>query len=147
MDVNSLVEDVLSLMSYAVTKNGIHLRKELGLNMQRVMMDQHKIGQVVMNMLLNAVQAVKGEGEVIVRTYADNNWCCIAVSDNGSGIPPQIMPRIFDPFFTTKDVGKGTGLGLAVSLGIVEKHSGKIDVKSEEGKGTTFTIRLPLKEA
>src|SRR3990170_927525 len=93
VDVNNLVEDVLSLMSYAVTKNGIHLRKELGLNMQRVMMDQHKIGQVVMNMLLNAVQAVKGEGEVIVRTYADNNWCCIAVSDNGSGIPPQIMPR------------------------------------------------------
>ena len=62
VDVNNLVEDVLSLMSYAVTKNGIHLRKELGLNMQRVMMDQHKIGQVVMNMLLNAVQAVKGEG-------------------------------------------------------------------------------------
>ncbi len=147
VDVNNLVEDVLSLMSYAVTKNGIHLRKELGLNMQRVMMDQHKIGQVVMNMLLNAVQAVKGEGEVTVRTYADKNWCCIAVSDNGLGIPPQIMPRIFDPFFTTKDVGKGTGLGLAVSLGIVEKHSGKIDVKSEEGKGTTFTIRLPLKEA
>ncbi len=145
VDVNSLVEDVLSLMSYAVTKNGIHLSKELDLNLSRVMLDQHKIGQVVMNMLLNAVQAVKGEGEVVVRTYADNGWCCIAISDNGSGIPLHILPRIFDPFFTTKDVGKGTGLGLAVSLGIVEKHSGKIDVKSEEGKGTTFTIKLPMK--
>lgn len=144
-DINILVEDVLSLMSYAVTKTGIHLRKELDSNLPKVMLDQHKIGQVVMNMLLNALQAVKEEGEIHVKTYSDNGWCCIAVSDNGGGIPPHIMPRIFDPFFTTKDVGKGTGLGLAVSLGIVEKHSGKIDVKSEEGMGATFTIKLPIK--
>ena len=147
VDINSLVEDVLSLMSYAVTKNGVHLRKELGSSLPTVMLDQHKIGQVVMNMLLNAVQAVKDEGEVTVKTYSENGWCCIAVSDNGGGIPPHILPRIFDPFFTTKDVGKGTGLGLAVSLGIVKKHSGKIDVKSEDGKGATFTIKLPFKAA
>ena len=145
VDINTLVEDVLSLMSYAVTNNGVHLRKELDSSLPKVMIDQHKIGQVFMNMLLNAIQAVKSEGEVVVRTYSEHEWCCIAVSDNGGGIPPNILPRIFDPFFTTKDVGKGTGLGLAVSLGIVEKHSGKIDVKSEEGKGATFTIKLPMK--
>ncbi len=145
VDINKLVEDVLSLMSYAVTKNDIHLRKELDPAIPKIMLDQHKIGQVFMNMMLNAVQAVKDEGEVAVKTYSDKNWCCIAVADNGGGIPPHILPRIFDPFFTTKDVGKGTGLGLSVSLGIVEKHAGKIDVKSEEGKGTTFTIRLPMK--
>ena len=147
VDINSLVEDVLSLMSYAVRQNNVLLRKEFDSSLPKVMIDQHKIGQVVMNMLLNAVQAVKDDGEVVVRTFSEQNWCCIAVSDNGGGIPSYILPRIFDPFFTTKDVGKGTGLGLAVSLGIVEKHSGKIDVKSEEGKGATFTIKLPMKIA
>ncbi|MBI5746505.1 MAG: PAS domain S-box protein [Nitrospirae bacterium] len=147
IDVNNLVEDVLSLMSYAITKNVIRLKKELDLKLPKVMLDQHKIGQVVMNMLLNAVQAVKGEGEIKVSTFNEDGWCCIAITDNGTGIPPHIMSKIFDPFFTTKDVGKGTGLGLAVSLGIVEKHSGRIDVKSEEGKGSSFTIKLPLKAA
>jgi signal transduction histidine kinase len=110
-----------------------------------MMVDQHKMSQVVMNILLNAVQAIKGKGQIRVKTFQENGWCCIEVMDNGNGIPPDMLPRIFDPFFTTKDVGKGTGLGLAVSLGIVEMHSGRIDVKSELGKGTTFTVKLPVK--
>ncbi len=144
VDINSLLEEVLSLMSYAISKNGITLRKDLDSGLPRLMLDHHKMGQVVMNILLNAVQAIKGSGILTVRTFEEDGWCCIDIKDNGAGIPPHILPRIFDPFFTTKDVGKGTGLGLAVSLGIVEKHAGRIDVKSTEGKGTTFTIRLPL---
>jgi signal transduction histidine kinase len=108
------------------------------------MLDHHKMGQVVMNILLNAIQAIKGRGVLTVRTFGEDGWCCIDITDNGAGIPPHILSKIFDPFFTTKDVGKGTGLGLAVSLGIVEKHAGRIDVKTMEGRGTTFTIRLPL---
>ncbi|MCC6544004.1 MAG: PAS domain S-box protein [Nitrospirae bacterium] len=146
VDINGLVDDVMSLMSYAVIQRNIRLRKEFDSSLPKMMIDQHKIGQVVMNMLLNAVQAVKDEGEVVVRTFSEQNWCCITVSDNGGGIPSYILPRIFDPFFTTKDVGKGTGLGLAVSLGIVEKHSGRIEVRSEEGKGAVFTIKLPMKQ-
>lgn len=144
VDINSLLEEVLSLMSYAISKNGITLRKDMETGLPRLMLDHHKMGQVVMNILLNAVQAIKGSGILTVRTFEEDGWCCIDITDNGAGIPLHILPRIFDPFFTTKDVGKGTGLGLAVSLGIVEKHAGKIDVKSIEGKGTTFTIRLPL---
>jgi len=144
VDINTLVEDVLSLMSYAFAKNGIVLRKDLDQALPRIMLDPHKIGQVVMNILMNAVHAVGEKGEIRVRTFLEESWCCIDVTDNGVGIPSHILPKIFDPFFTTKDVGKGTGLGLAVSLGIVEKHSGKIDVKSQEGKGATFIIKLPL---
>lgn len=144
VDINNLVEEVLSLMSYAISKNGITLRKDLDSGLPRLMLDHHKIGQVVMNILLNAVQAIKGRGILTVRTFGEDGWCCIDITDNGAGIPPYILSKIFDPFFTTKDVGKGTGLGLAVSLGIVEKHAGRIDVKTTEGSGTTFTIRLPL---
>lgn len=144
VDINNLVEGVLSLINYAIKKNGIKLKKEFTESLPQLMADQHKMGQVVMNILLNAVQAIKGKGQIRVKTFKENGWCCIEVMDNGNGIPPDILPRIFDPFFTTKDVGKGTGLGLAVSRGIVEIHSGRIDVKSELGKGTTFTVKLPI---
>ena len=145
VNVNSLIEEVLSLIGYAIIKNGIKLKKELDADLQQLMVDQHKMSQVLMNILLNAVQAMKGKGQIRVKTFQEDGWCCIEVADNGEGIPSHILPKIFDPFFTTKDVGKGTGLGLAVSRGIVEKHSGKIEVKSELGEGTTFTVKLPVK--
>ncbi len=145
VDINLLVENVLSLTGYAISKNGIKLKKELAPEPIKLMADRHKMGQVVMNILLNAVQATKKKGQIKVRTFREDGWCCIDITDSGEGIPPHILPKIFDPFFTTKDVGKGTGLGLAVSLGIVEKHSGRIEIKSEAGKGSSFIIKLPLK--
>ncbi|MFZ3066418.1 MAG: PAS domain S-box protein [Nitrospirota bacterium] len=144
VNINSLIEGVLSLIGYAIKKNGIKLKKELDPSLQQLMVDQHKMSQVLMNILLNAVQAMKGKGQIRVKTFQEDGWCCIEVMDNGEGIPPHIFPKIFDPFFTTKDVGKGTGLGLAVSRGIVEKHSGRIEARSELGKGTTFTVKLPV---
>jgi signal transduction histidine kinase len=96
------------------------------------------------NLILNAVQAMKGGGAITIRTRATEDTCLIQIEDTGCGIPPDVLPRIFDPFFTTKATGEGTGLGLSVSLGIVERHGGQILVDSEVEKGTVFTIRLPI---
>jgi signal transduction histidine kinase len=108
------------------------------------MVDRHMIEQVLMNLILNAVQAMKGGGVLTIRTRIDEGLCLIEIKDTGCGIPGSVLPKIFDPFFTTKGEGEGTGLGLSVSLGIVERHGGKILVESEVGKGTTFTLCLPV---
>lgn len=105
-----------------------------------------QINQVMMNLLINAAHAIGPErGTITIRTGAEEANVWIEVSDTGSGIPKEVLPRIFDPFFTTKPVGKGTGLGLSLSYGIVQRHHGRIDVASEVGKGTTFRITLPIK--
>ena len=103
-----------------------------------------QINQVFMNLLMNAVQAIKEHGRIIIRTgrEGDNVW--VEVEDTGSGIEPKNLSRIFDPFFTTKPVGKGTGLGLSLSYSIVQKHGGRIEVRSEVGKGTAFRVVLPI---
>jgi two-component system NtrC family sensor kinase len=107
---------------------------------------QSQINQVIMNLVVNASHAIgETRGQVKVRTSADASNVYIEVSDNGSGIPKEIVTRIFDPFFTTKPIGKGTGLGLSLSYGIIKKHNGDICVSSELGKGSSFTISLPIK--
>ncbi|WP_431825508.1 histidine kinase [Burkholderia sp. F1] len=104
-----------------------------------------QLNQVFMNLLVNAAQAIPGRGVITIRTTSDGDHVTIAISDTGKGMPPDIMRRIFDPFFTTKPVGQGTGLGLSVSHGIIERHRGVIDVTSEPGCGSTFSIRLPIR--
>jgi signal transduction histidine kinase len=103
-----------------------------------------QLNQVFMNLLVNAGHAIKERGTITLRTGAENGWVWIEVGDSGCGIPPENLNRIFEPFFTTKPVGSGTGLGLSLSYGIVNKHGGRIEVASEVGKGTRFTIRLPV---
>jgi signal transduction histidine kinase len=109
-----------------------------------------EIHQVLMNLFLNASHACDEDGLLIIKTYTKEakgkNWIIIEVSDNGKGMPTEVRKKIFDPFFTTKPVGVGTGLGLSVSFGIIEKHKGTIKVASEEGLGTTFSIHLPLND-
>ena len=105
-----------------------------------------QLNQVFMNMLINAAQAIPERGEIRIRTRAGQGSIFIAISDTGTGIPPEKIGRIFDPFFTTKDVGKGTGLGLSIAYDIVKKHDGEITVQSEEGKGTMFTVTIPVVE-
>jgi len=106
-----------------------------------------QINQVVMNLVVNAAHAMGPErGRIVVRTGCDGDDVWIEVSDNGSGIPKDILPRIFDPFFTTKPIGKGTGLGLSLSYGIVQKHHGSIVVDSEVGRGSTFRVTLPARQ-
>jgi two-component system NtrC family sensor kinase len=106
-----------------------------------------QLNQVFMNLLVNAGQAIKESGLIRIRTGAEGAWVWVEVGDNGSGIAPEHLSRIFEPFFTTKPVGSGTGLGLSLSYGIVNKHGGRIDVASELGKGTRFTVWLPVSQA
>ena len=103
-----------------------------------------QLNQVFMNLIVNASHAIKESGVITIRTGTDGEWVWIEIGDTGVGILPEHLPRIFEPFFTTKPVGQGTGLGLSLSYNIVKKHGGCIDVESEAGKGTRFTIRLPV---
>lgn len=103
-----------------------------------------QLNQVFMNLLVNAAQAIESFGEIRIRTWADDDNIFITFADNGRGIPAANMNRIFEPFFTTKEVGKGTGLGLSVSYDIIRNHGGEIKVESNEGKGTTVTVVLPI---
>lgn len=103
-----------------------------------------QLNQVFMNLLVNAAHAIETKGVVRVQACREAEWVWVAISDNGCGIPPEVIERIFDPFFTTKPVGKGTGLGLSISYGIVKKHGGRIEVVSQVGQGTTFRVGLPI---
>jgi two-component system, NtrC family, sensor kinase len=103
-----------------------------------------QIGQVLMNLLVNAAQAIDGQGQITVRTAREGDGVQVSVSDTGVGIAPQFLERIFEPFFTTKPVGKGTGLGLSISYSIIRKHRGWIRAESTLGQGTTFRLWLPL---
>ncbi|NME68421.1 ATP-binding protein [Flammeovirga aprica] len=109
-----------------------------------VVCNESKINQVFMNILNNAEQAIKGEGNLTIKTWYDAKMVFIKISDDGSGMDKEIVSKIFDPFFTTKPVGLGTGLGMSISFGIIQDHSGDIKVDSEVGKGTSFTISLPI---
>ena len=141
--LNEVIERVLVLTNHAFTAHHIRLDKHLHPDLPPLMVDRHMLEQVFMNLILNAVQAIRGGGVITIQTYVSGERCAIQIQDTGSGIPTSVLPRIFDPFFTTKGTGEGTGLGLSVSLGIVERHGGTIQVESEVGKGSSFTVWLP----
>jgi two-component system NtrC family sensor kinase len=103
-----------------------------------------QLNQVFMNLLVNAGHAIKERGVITIRSGTEGDWVWVSIADTGSGIAPENINRIFEPFFTTKAVGSGTGLGLSLSYGIVNKHGGKIEVASTPGEGTMFTVRLPV---
>ena len=105
-----------------------------------------QINQVFLNLITNAAQAMENaKGTITLTTRREGEGVVVDMLDNGRGIPPEVLPKIFDPFFSTKEIGKGTGLGLSISYKIIQQHGGRIDVKSEVGKGTRFTVHLPLK--
>ncbi|MBL8037850.1 MAG: PAS domain S-box protein [Nitrospira sp.] len=143
-DINRVVDQVLTLTTHLFAPSRIRLDIAQGQGLPPVMVDRHMIEQVLMNLILNAVQAMKNGGVLTIRTSVSEGVCRVDVQDSGIGIPASVLPRIFDPFFTTKGEGEGTGLGLSVSLGIVERHEGKISVESEVGTGSTFTLYLPV---
>lgn len=113
-------------------------------NLAPVMCIPSQINQVFLNVLLNAAQAISGRGVITIRTVQEGDLIRVAISDTGAGMPPEVANRVFDPFFTTRGVGKGTGLGLTMAYGIVERHGGRIELESEFGHGSTFTVILPL---
>jgi two-component system NtrC family sensor kinase len=126
---------------------GIHVRREYG-ETPPVECIEGQLGQVFMNLLVNAADALGERGTIVVRTSANGaDRVLVEIEDDGPGIPPDVLSRVFEPFFTTKEVGKGTGLGLALSYGIVARHGGELRVQSEVGRGTCFTVDLPVRLA
>ena len=145
-NLNQGIDSTLNVVNNEV-KYKADLVKDYG-DLPEVQCMPSQINQVVMNLVVNAAHAMVGteRGKITVRTGTLGDKVWLEVTDTGSGIPKEVLPRIFDPFFTTKPVGKGTGLGLSLSYGIVQKHHGAIDVQTEAGKGTTFRVTLPLKQ-
>jgi len=141
-DLNECIQSTIN-----VVRNEIKYVAQLDLqfgDIPLVFCRPQQISQVVMNLLVNAAHSIFDKGLITVATAAAGDMVEISVSDTGCGISPEHMEKIFEPFFTTKEVGKGTGLGLAISADIVQKHGGELLVSSEVGKGTTFTVRLPI---
>jgi two-component system, NtrC family, sensor kinase len=143
VDVNRVVEDTLSLVAHPLKTSQIQVVKNLNEKLPPVRGSANKLQQVFLNLFLNARDAMPGGGMLEIRTSARNGSVEIEVVDTGAGIPREYIHRIFDPFFTTKASGRGTGLGLSVSYGIIKDHSGKIDVRSTPGKGTSFHVEFP----
>jgi signal transduction histidine kinase/CheY-like chemotaxis protein len=143
-DIHKGLESTLNVI-WNELKYNCEVRKEYG-NLPPVECLISQLNQVFMNLLVNAAQAIKGPGTITLRTGTEGDQVWIEISDTGKGIPRGNLERIFDPFFTTKPIGLGTGLGLSVSYSIVQKHHGRIEVESEEGKGTTFRVWLPVKQ-
>jgi signal transduction histidine kinase len=144
--VDDLLQGTLRFLSYELVKAKTVVDQDLPPDLPPVMVDEHQIKQVLINIIINAVQAMEHGGRLRLCSWRDGKDVCIAVTDTGCGMAEEVKIRIFDPFFTTKKQGSGmggTGLGLSVSYGIIQSHGGSIDVQSEVGKGTTFTIRLP----
>ena len=141
-DINRCIEEVVKVV-WNELKYHVTLHKELQGDLPEIKGHEGQVGQVIMNMLVNAAQAMDDKGDIYLTTSKSGDNIQITIKDNGKGMSEDIQKKIFDPFFTTKEVNKGTGLGLSISYGIIEKHSGSITVDSKLGEGTQFTIMLP----
>ncbi|MFQ5975374.1 MAG: ATP-binding protein [Candidatus Hydrothermarchaeales archaeon] len=142
VEINELIVRTLKILKYQFTNIKLHvyLDKEL----PSIMGDSGQLQQVLINLMTNASQAMPNDGDLSVSTWRENGFVEIDIKDTGHGIAKEDMNKIFDPFFTTRKHGEGTGLGLSISHGIIQKHNGKIEVKSKIGEGTTFIIKLPV---
>jgi signal transduction histidine kinase len=146
VDLNEVVRGTCSLLGFQFQQENVRVDMKLG-TVPPVMGIANELEQVLTNLLVNArdaVLAAKGKGEIVIETRATGEAIELLVRDNGTGISKENQKKIFDPFFTTKDVGAGTGLGLAVSFGILKRHNATISVESSPGKGSTFTVKFPL---
>jgi two-component system NtrC family sensor kinase len=143
VNLNSVVEETLSLMAHPLKTAQVRVTRNLQQELPPVLGSNNKLQQVFLNLFMNARDAMPSGGMVEVRTASNNGTVEIEITDTGSGIPQENLHRIFDPFFTTKISGRGTGLGLSVSYGIIKEHAGKVDVRSTPDKGTSFRLEFP----
>jgi signal transduction histidine kinase len=146
-DINEIVEDVLALMTHFIHTSGVQLEVHLGQGLPWISLDGNQIKQVLLNLLHNALHAMPAGGHLDVRTEtqkkAGRDWIIVHVADTGTGMESHELERIFEPFYTTRAESGGTGLGLSVTYGIVSEHGGTIEVKSQRGGGSTFSVWLP----
>ncbi len=156
IDLNKVVESALGLLSYQIEKSNIELVTRPAPSLPRFLGNEHGLEQIIINLLLNAKDAINSriaagetreKGKIVIETSSSDKVIAVHVRDNGIGIDYDDLPQVFNPFFTTKRVGRGTGLGLSVSLGIAQSHGGMIDVESIEGGGSQFSLILPLDKA
>jgi signal transduction histidine kinase len=145
--ISRVIEETLKLVRNQVMLSGIQVDKEIPPETPLISGDRKSLQQVFLNLFINAIQAMPDGGGLLIKVHTeDSHWLKIDVADTGPGIEPQHLPHIFDPFYTTKEVGRGTGLGLSVTYGIIEKHGGHIEAHNREGRGTIFTITMPVVE-
>jgi signal transduction histidine kinase len=144
--LNVIIEDAITLVDHQMGVSQVTLEKDLAKDLPVVKADSNQLIQVLMNIFINAQQAMDGEpGNISIRSSSPNAGVVeVRITDTGPGMPEEVRTKIFEPFFTTKEAGKGTGLGLAVTYGIVKDHGGNIRVESREGEGSTFIITLPV---
>ncbi len=145
VDLNAVLGEVMLLMQAPARKARVHIAEHYG-EIPEIVADADQLKQVFLNIMNNAVAAMENGGELSVETESQSDHVAARFRDSGPGIGPDVLSRIFEPFFTTKKE-KGTGLGLSISYRIIQDHGGRIDVESEVGKGTTFTVRLPQRKA
>lgn len=146
VNLNSTIEASLSLLESQLKSSGIETELSLSPNLPEIYGDFSRLQEVFVHLITNAKNAMPSGGRLELKTRVENGSVKVSVKDTGKGIPEKILPRIFEPFFTTKEEWSGVGLGLAIVLRTVEDHKGKIDVKSEVGKGSTFSITFDIKE-
>jgi signal transduction histidine kinase len=146
-DLNDVIEKAIHILENECRLRRIKLERHLSRQLPNLLLDGNQIEQMLVNLLLNAIQAIEEQGTIKVWSYASPDRKCVRmdISDTGCGIPPEHMSRIFEPFFSTKP--KGTGLGLAVTYGIVHKHGGHISATSQPGQGTQFTVEFPFSQS
>jgi len=150
-NVNVPLDEILTVTKNQIANRNVKIIKDFDPKLPDVMASSEHLKQVFLNIILNAVESMPEGGELAIKTYSQMEHIGepeikIEFSDTGFGIPKEVINKIFDPFFTTKKGGKGTGLGLSVSYGVIQRHNGRIEVKSGVGKGTTFIISLPMHE-
>ncbi|MBR9982040.1 MAG: peptidylprolyl isomerase, partial [Desulfatitalea sp.] len=143
-DLHAVIDSAVNLVRHD-TQHRIEIRREYG-TLPAMATYAQRLNQLYLNLLVNATQAITGQGTITIRTGIEEHQAVVSITDSGSGIAPEHLNKIFDPFFTTKPVGAGTGLGLKVAYDIAHNHGGTITAESAAGAGTTFTVRLPLGE-
>lgn len=144
-DINGLIEDIIARSKYSIGKKAVVIKRTLDKDLPKVKVDKAQIDEVITNLVVNAIQAFTAQGEVVIKTRTNTNSIHIEVSDDGPGIPKENLEKIFRPFYSSKGYGKGTGLGLSIVKRIISEHGGTVAVRSQVGKGTTFTVTLPVK--
>jgi signal transduction histidine kinase len=142
-DINRVLQETLAVIRYRLEKRGVHVEEQYATGIAPLLLDERQMKQVFLNLITNAIQVMPQGGTLSVQTAHVGPGVTISIADTGVGIPTEIQERIFDPFFTTQP--SATGLGLSVSLGIVQEHGGRITVDSQEGRGSTFTVWLPIR--